>query len=148
MKVTDAEIMDGWAEYAAMSKNIKSKGKYKVGDRVLYKGKIWEVLEYHGRNIFGQEEYYIQDTKLYDDYLYVTDSDLECVNKDAEPPPVPGKKKCEHKNAYKNIISRTLQFWVCPDCKQEIENPNKSKKLNQKEIDDLLEQFESMLGKP
>jgi hypothetical protein len=27
---------------------------------------------------------------------------------------------CQHKKKYLNKISANLQFWVCPDCKQEI----------------------------
>jgi hypothetical protein len=23
---------------------------------------------------------------------------------------------CKHENAYKNVVSKTLTFWVCPDC--------------------------------
>lgn len=30
------------------------------------------------------------------------------------------KSVCQHKNKYFNKISNTLQFWVCPDCKQEV----------------------------
>jgi hypothetical protein len=27
---------------------------------------------------------------------------------------------CKHPNKYKNIISRTLIFWICPDCKKDL----------------------------
>jgi len=27
---------------------------------------------------------------------------------------------CSHKNKYLNRLSRTLEFWYCPDCKQEV----------------------------
>jgi hypothetical protein len=35
------------------------------------------------------------------------------------------KNSCQHKNKYFNKISNTLQFWVCPDCKQEIKESEK-----------------------
>ena len=35
------------------------------------------------------------------------------------------------------------EFWVCPDCKQEVAAPKKY--LNQGEVDELLEEFERML---
>jgi len=27
---------------------------------------------------------------------------------------------CKHPKKYKNVISKALTFWVCPDCKQEV----------------------------
>jgi len=30
-------------------------------------------------------------------------------------------KTCLHPNKYKNTVSRSLIFWVCPDCKKEVE---------------------------
>lgn len=32
------------------------------------------------------------------------------------------EKMCNHPNKYKNTISRTLVFWVCPDCKKDLGN--------------------------
>jgi hypothetical protein len=29
-------------------------------------------------------------------------------------------KSCNHPNKYLNKISSNLQFWVCPDCKEEV----------------------------
>ena len=28
--------------------------------------------------------------------------------------------KCTHPRKYKNIISKSLKFWVCPDCKEHL----------------------------
>jgi hypothetical protein len=28
--------------------------------------------------------------------------------------------QCRHPNKYLNIITNSLQFWVCPDCKKEV----------------------------
>jgi hypothetical protein len=30
-------------------------------------------------------------------------------------------ERCLHKKRYKNIISKTIQFWYCPDCKEEVD---------------------------
>jgi hypothetical protein len=30
------------------------------------------------------------------------------------------KSVCSHKNKYKNILSNTLKFWYCPDCKKDL----------------------------
>lgn len=27
---------------------------------------------------------------------------------------------CEHLNKYKNVVSKSLQFWFCPDCKKDL----------------------------
>lgn len=32
------------------------------------------------------------------------------------------EKVCKHPNKYKNVLSRSLIFWVCPDCKKDLGN--------------------------
>lgn len=32
------------------------------------------------------------------------------------------EKVCTHPNKYKNVLSRSLIFWVCPDCKKDLGN--------------------------
>jgi hypothetical protein len=46
-----------------------------------------------------------------------------CVEKfsgDSIPPKIDKFKQCNHPNKYKNVISKALVFWVCPDCKKEV----------------------------
>lgn len=55
------------------------------------------------------------------------------------PPEVPDSIRCKHKDAYLNVVSKALEFWVCPTCKKEVDPP--SKKLTQDEIDDLFDDY-------
>jgi hypothetical protein len=32
------------------------------------------------------------------------------------------EKVCTHPNKYRNVLSRNLIFWVCPDCKKDLGN--------------------------
>jgi hypothetical protein len=146
-KITDKEIMDEWAEFAAMGTNSRIRSKYREGQKVTYKGEEWFIKEYEGRNIWGNEEYYIEkpDGAFGEECIYVTEEDIEPVEvRESTPPPVPKKVvKCDHNKAYLNKCL-TFEFWVCPDCQEEVDDPNK-KQLSQKEIDDLFDEFERML---
>jgi hypothetical protein len=55
---------------------------------------------------------------------YPTDKDLKYPDKkekqNNEPPPIPKKSLCEHKNKKKVIVSANLKFWVCEDCKKDL----------------------------
>jgi len=58
---------------------------------------------------------------------YPTDKDLEYPSKKKEekkekdePPPIPKEATCKHKNKKKVIISATMKFWICKDCKTDL----------------------------
>lgn len=147
MKVTDFEIMNNWKEYDAMNSKINCKSKWSVGDYVKHGDELWVIEEYFGKNLFGEEEYCAHKPGNPGLKSYFIGSHLESVDIKDKLPDLPTSSKCLHKNAYKNVISASLQFWVCPDCKEEVKEPSKSKNLNQTEVDALLEQFESMYTK-
>ena len=60
--------------------------------------------------------------------IYPGMEDLEYPDEDneEEPPPLPKKVTCEHKNK-KNIVTMTMDFWVCDDCGEDWDNENESK---------------------
>ncbi len=112
----------------------------------------WIVKECCGTNFNGDFEYCIESLdgikKGYS--TYVSDYEIHNFVLESEDrlPELPNEEEleCRHENAYKNVVSRTLQFWVCPDCKKEVKGPgSKSKKLSQKEIDSLIDDFQHEL---
>lgn len=46
-------------------------------------------------------------------------SDIMDVIATQIPPNIP-VNTCQHLNKYKNTLSASLSFWVCPDCKKEV----------------------------
>ena len=132
-KTTQWEWQSEWMNYSAM----QTTAKFKENDLVRHGTNRARVRECHGKNVLGQDEYYIEycDPKL--GGAYVIEEELSEIDL-STPPEVPKKadKKCDHKNVYKNIISSSLEFWVCRDCKEEVPEPNKF--LTQAEIDELF----------
>lgn len=122
------------------------KDPFKVGDIVkIPKGYKAVIEECHGKNFHGEYEYYVNP--LLDDIAgnYYIDTDLVLWEEasPATPPPVPKKEEgCKHERAYKNFISASLEFWVCPDCKQEV-----SPEIGlAREVDrDVMDEFERLL---
>ena len=105
--------------------------KFKEGDFVIdiENGKKYEVI-----NVFPGH-YYDATTK--EAYVYLVEDDgalicrfesevkpnnivkigsLEYIIPDVFSEPT----QCCHSNKYKNVISKTLSFWYCPDCKDEV----------------------------
>lgn len=148
-KTTEAEINKGWEREASMS----YKGPYEEGELVEHSdGKKYRVKECHGENIDGVHEYYLEPCIPTHKAVYATEREI--FRSKPSLPPLPTKETkstksvgCEHVNAYENIISSTMRFWVCPDCKKEIDDPNsKPNHMTQSEIDAMLEEFERMFN--
>lgn len=129
---TEKELQDGWAEEA--------KG-YKPGDWVYRNGKKYRVVRAYGKNAAGVHEYEIKSDR---EWLYADEHELAPSNtseskeaSEAQLPPVPKSSDCKHDRRYLNQVSKSLEFWVCPDCKQEVDEPKKY--LTQKEIDEMFD---------
>lgn len=93
------------------------KDKYKLGDNVFYKSEKYVIDEICGENSKGVKEFYIVK---YPELTgaYVTEREI-CHWDDRPLPPIP-QNSCKHPKKYLNKISNTLEFWYCPDCKDEV----------------------------
>jgi hypothetical protein len=140
---------------ASDPRKCKPETKFKTKDKVFYfphyenkaDDDYWYVKEVLGINHHGQQLYDIysgdsisgRTMRAMEDELTAASSDP----RDYELPTVPKsevKAACSHDNAYKNIISKSLQFWYCPDCKQEIKDPNLTS--SSKEFEELIKEWE------
>ena len=114
-------------------------GKFKVGDKVSFKGRVGKIIDDCGTNKYGLGEYCIEfDDEQEGDptrsAIYVDENDIHPYY---EPPAIPKfEPSCTHEKAYLNKISTALQFWVCPDCKQEITD---KKLITELELDRFLD---------
>lgn len=125
-KTTEAELAAGWMYW---NEKPNREDPFKLYDLVLTPGGYRaRIVERCGMNAEGDFEYFVEPcipTRLGG---YYTEHELTYPSD--TPPPVPSSSelkitKCDHKRAYENVISVNLRFWVCPDCKQEIDAPNK-----------------------
>ena len=133
---TEKEIMNDWEEFEALLTGDRD--PFKEGDHIKHDAKDARVKECHGKNVNGMYEYYIEYCLPVYGGCYVTEDEIchPSTSKKAADIPPPVSNICKHKNAYENIISSSLSFWVCPDCKKEVDKPVKH--LSQDEIDDLF----------
>jgi hypothetical protein len=94
--------------------------KYKVGDIItndIYKYRITKVSGdfYHITNIDTSTEN-INVIEFIDKMKHIRLVTTEPITLTVQQI----QQSCSHSKKYHNIISRTLQFWYCPDCKQEV----------------------------
>lgn len=52
--------------------------------------------------------------------VYLNWYSLEKFSGNHIPPKFEPSKTCRHPKKYKNVISKNLFFWFCPDCKEEV----------------------------
>ncbi len=147
-RTKDSDIMEGWAEFAAMQ-STDDKDLYKVGDSVTtVNGIDYIIKELCGKNAMGVREYYVEHASGERSPRYITEREIVFGG---TLPPIPTEdsevRKCDHGGAYLNVISKSLQFWVCPNCGKEVDDPAKTGKkyLSQDEVDELLAEFEGMV---
>jgi hypothetical protein len=80
-----------------------------------YEGTVVEILKTYGVDVY--------EVKAFDGDVFIAHAEfLEPIGwkgwRDEQEPKV---NKCPHKNKRYVTLSRTLQYWYCPDCKMEIE---------------------------
>ena len=63
------------------------------------------------------EELELEDFGSYNEIKYPDNKDLEHPD---EPPPIPLELECKHKKRKKVILSHSLKYWYCPDCKEDL----------------------------
>lgn len=96
-----------------------------------------EFIEWYNKSpVYGIEPYTelmnnIKDPKYSNGY-YIGMGYRVIYSPEQKAPEVVTEQKsvCQHKNKYFNKISNTLQFWVCPDCKQEVTENTQSSGYN------------------
>ena len=99
-----------------------------------------QVLDLYGLNQNDEYEYYVEcndpNNKFNAFRTRLPESALVKipVPEDLELPPIP--TMCNHSNAYENVISANLKFWVCPDCKKELNGDPSN------DLDDFFKDFD------
>ena len=102
---------------------MADENKYKEGDFVKYCGKKVKVARFLGKNFRNYYTYYVEYCNDdYDKGVTVTEEQLSPFvdTDDVADKSVKFTKKCNHSNRYLNKITTAMQFWVCPDCGQEV----------------------------
>ena len=126
---------------------------YKMGEVVKFKGFNVKILERQGKNSSGVYEYYVAYTDHPIQRIYVMETEIckmSYSSSDTPPPTPEEKKQCKHDRSYLNVISTNLKFYVCPDCKLEVEpfglsfRPVKAKSLDEENNSNIFEEWNSI----